>query len=140
MAKSDISHEGRVVEITPEYISVEFINKSACATCHAKSVCMASDESIKVIQVDNTLEYALYEVGDEVEILLKRSLGFKAVWISYVIPLIILIVLLLSLSLFIANELIIGASIVVAMAIYYLVIYLCRDKIAKNFIFVIEKK
>lgn len=140
MAKSDITHQGRVVEINSQVISVEFINKSACSSCHAKSVCMASDESIKVIEVDNSLAYASYKVGDEVDILLKKSMGFKAVWFSYVIPLIILIVLLLSLSAFIENELIIGAVIVATLALYYFVIYLCRDKIAKDFVFVIEKK
>ena len=139
MAKGDISHEGRVIAIDQECISVEFINKSACVSCHAKSVCMASDEKIKIIQVENSIEYVDYNVGDVVNILLKRSMGFKAVWLFYVIPLLILMVLLLSLSALKTNELIIGAVIVALLSSYYFVIYLCRDKLSKDFVFAIEK-
>ena len=139
MAKGDISHEGRVIAIDQECISVEFINKSACASCHAKSVCMASDEKIKVIQVENSIEYVDYNVGDVVNILLKRKMGFKAVWLFYVILLLILMVLLLSLSALKTNELIIGAVIVALLSSYYFVIYLCRDKLSKDFVFAIEK-
>ena len=139
MAKGDISHEGRVIAIDQECISVEFINKSACASCHAKSVCMASDEKIKVIQVENSIEYVDYNVGDVVNILLKRKMGFKAVWLFYVIPLLILMVLLLSLSALKTNELIIGAVIVALLSLYYFIIYLCRDKVSKDFVFAIEK-
>ena len=139
MAKGDISHEGRVIAIDQGCISVEFINKSACASCHAKSVCMASDEKIKVIQVENSMEYADYNVGDIVNILLRKKMGFKAVWLFYVIPLLILMVLLLSLSALKTNELIIGAVIVALLSSYYFVIYLCRDKVSKDFVFAIEK-
>ena len=84
--KKSVSHKGTVIEITEGNIKVEIINKSMCAACHAKGFCSAGDSKDKVIDVPywNNGEYA---VGDEVEVIMKKSMGFKAVWISYVIPL-----------------------------------------------------
>lgn len=134
-----IEHEAVVTEITPEVITVEFVKKSACSSCHAKSVCMASDESIRFIEIENTIQN-YFEVGDMVNLVLKESMGLKAVWISYVIPLIILLLLLLSLSAITSNELVVGLGIVGAISLYYFIVYLFRDKIKKDFIFIIEKR
>ena len=57
-----IDHEGVVKSITPSVISVEILNKSMCAACHAKSACTMSDMSIKTINVPN-LQNESYEVG-----------------------------------------------------------------------------
>ena len=95
--KDTIAHEGKIIDISPDYISVEILNKSACASCHAKGVCAASDESIRIIEVPYSISTLVeqFEVGETVNILLKSSLGLKAVWISYVIPLATLLTLLL---------------------------------------------
>ena len=65
--------------------------------------------------------------------------GFKAVWISYVIPLAILMIFLLTLQGLGFNELYAGLASALAVAVYYLVIYLFRDKIADKFVFTIAK-
>ena len=85
MAKNEISHTGTVLEMTPEFTTVEIVAQSACAACHAKSMCGVADEKQKIIMVP-TDPYASYKVGDEVLVMLKKSMGMKAVWISYVIP------------------------------------------------------
>ncbi len=137
-SKERIEHKGRVVEFTPETMIVEFINKSACSACHAKSVCMASDERIKVVEVDRT-PYSKFEVGEEVNICLAPTLGYKAVWIAYVIPLIILIILLLILPRFFENELYAGLGSLGVLVVYYIVLYFFRGKLDKKFVFIIEK-
>ena len=45
---------------------------------------------------------------DEVDVVLKKSMGMKAVWISYVIPLFILMILILSLSSVTVHEVYVG--------------------------------
>ncbi len=139
MAKSsEISHTGRIVEINPEFTSVQIISMSACAACHAKSMCGVSDEKTKVIMVP-TDPYTEYNIGDEVQVVLKKTMGLKAVWISYVIPLIILLILILSLSAVTVHELYVGLGAIAGVALYYLVIYLFRDKLAKDFVFYIKE-
>ena len=48
-------------------------------------------------------------------------------------------ILLLSLPSLGINELVSALFAILAVALYYLVLYLCRDRIAKNFIFTITK-
>lgn len=138
MNADNIAHEGIILDIDSDYISVEIMNKSACASCNAKSMCSMSDVKAKVIQVENR-GFTLYEKGEKVNVLLRRSLGFKALWISYLIPLIILLVLLLTLSAIGVKELLIGLSILVFLALYYFIVYLLRNKIKNEFIFIVEK-
>ena len=43
--KDEIVHTGRVVEMTPDFKTVEIIVSSACSSCHAKGLCgMSEDE------------------------------------------------------------------------------------------------
>ena len=139
MSKNEVSHEGTVLEITPEFTTVEIIAQSACAACHARGLCGVADEKQKIIMVP-TDPYATYQTGDKVLVMLKKSMGMKAVWISYVIPLFILMILVLSLSSVTAHEVYAGLADIGGVALYYLVIYLFRDKLANDFVFYIKEK
>lgn len=137
--KKEIEHIGKIVTIGQDTIRVEIVNKSLCAGCHAKSVCSVGDSKDKVIDIPyyNNGEYSL---GEEVCVRMGRSMGFKAVWISYVIPVTILLVFLLTLSGYNLKELWIGVISLLAVAMYYVMIYLFRGRIATRFVFTIVKK
>ncbi len=134
-----IDHAGKIIGITADHIKVEIINKSLCASCHAKSVCSIGDAKDKIIVIPyyNNGEY---ELGEEVYVQMRRSMGFRAVWISYVIPVTILLVFLLTLSGYNLNELWVGIVSVTAVGVYYFMIYLFRERIANRFMFTIAKK
>ncbi len=132
-----ISHKAKVLKITPEYTTVEILVSSACVSCHAKGMCGMSEEKEKVLMLP-TDPYGDYNVGDEVEIIGKRSMGLKAVWLSYVVPLAILMLLIFILSRFVAQELYIGLGAVAGVALYYFVIYLLKNRLAKDFVFYIK--
>ena len=136
--KKSVDHKGTIIEITEGNIKGEIINKSMCAACHAKGFCTTGDTKDKVIDVAyfNNGEYS---VGDRVVVTMKRSMGFKAVWISYVIPLLILLIFLLTLHSLGFGELLAGLSSVLALGVYYLVVYLLRDRISTDFVFTIAK-
>lgn len=133
-----IDHQGRVIEANASYISVEILNKSACASCHAKGACSLGDVKAKVVEVQNS-GADLFQIGEIVNVKLKKTLGYKALWFSYLIPLIILMVLLLSLQAFGLSEPVIGLSIIGAISLYYLIIWLFRGRLKKEFIFIVEK-
>ena len=82
--------------------------------------------------------YAGYKVGDEVQVMTKMTMGLKAVWISYVIPLAVLMILILSLSSVIGNELMLGFVAIAGVALYYLGIWLFRDRLSNEFVFYIK--
>ena len=135
--KNEIVHSGKIIEITPDFTTVEIIVDSACSGCHAKSLCGMSEEQEKLISLP-TDPYATYDVGDVVKVCTKMSMGLKAVWISYVIPLMILMILILSLSSVIGNEVVRGLVAIGGVGVYYLVIWLLRDRLQDEFLFYIK--
>lgn len=135
--KNEIVHSGRILEVTPDFTTVQMTVSSACAACHAKSMCGMSEEEDKVIMLP-TSPYADHKPGDEVLVKTKMTMGLKAVWISYVIPLAILMILILSLSLVIADELVLGLVSIAGVAVYYFGIWLFRDRLSNEFVFYIE--
>ena len=142
MKKDRIEHEGTVVAVDKDYISVEILNKSACAACHAKGVCGASDASIKVVEIaqDISTLAADYQVGERVNVVMSSAMGTQAVWIAYVIPLLVLMASILVFSLCGAGEVAMGLGSLGIVALYYLGVFLFRNKISKIFIFSIEKQ
>ena len=135
--KNEIVHTGRIIEITPDFTTVEIVVSSACASCHAKSLCGMSEEEEKVIMLP-TDPYAQHKVGDEVQVCTKMSMGLKAVWISYVIPLAVLMILILSLSSVIDSEALRALVAIGGVAVYYFIIWLFRDRLATEFVFYIK--
>lgn len=139
--KNEITHRGRVIEMTPEFTTVEIIVSSACSECHAKGLCGMSEDQQKLLSVP-TDPYAEYKVGDEVRVCTKMTMGLKAVWISYVIPLLVLMILILTLSAFWGDsahrEIIAGLGALGGVAVYYLVVWLLRGKLQNEFVFYIK--
>ena len=135
--KNEIVHTGRILEITPDFTTVEIVVSSACASCHAKSLCGMSEEEEKVIMLP-TDPYSQHKVGDEVQVCTKMSMGLKAVWISYVIPWAVLMILILSLSSVIESEALRALVAIGGVAVYYFIIWLFRDRLATEFVFYIK--
>ena len=135
--KNEIAHTGRIIEVGPDFTTVEILASSACSSCHAKGLCGMSEEQEKVIMVP-TDGFADHKVGDQVQVLTKMTMGLKAVWISYVIPLAILMILILSLSSVFDNEYLCGLVAIAGVALYYFVIWLFKDRLANEFVFYIK--
>lgn len=137
MKKNEITHTGKIMEITPDFTTVQIVVSSACASCHAKSLCGMSEDEEKIIMLP-TDPYATYNVGDEVQVYTKMSMGLKAAWISYVIPLAILMILILSLSAVIESEALRALAAIGGVGVYYFFIWLFRERLANEFVFYIK--
>lgn len=137
MPKKEISHIGRIASIDADKISVEIVSESACSACQVSGLCSAAESKKKIIDVTNNGVTPHY-VGEEVEVCLGQSLGLKAVLISYVIPVVILLILIVTLSAFGKSELLAGLLSVVGVAIYYFIVYLFRGRLAGKYEFYIR--
>ena len=135
--KNEIAHTGRIIEIDKDFTTVEITVSSACSSCHAKGLCGMSEDEDKVIMVP-TDPYTIREVGDEVMVKTKMTMGLKAVWISYVVPLVILLILILSLSAVFENEYMTGLISIAGVALYYFGIWLFKDRLSDEFVFYID--
>ena len=135
--KNEIVHSGKIIEINPDFTTVEIMVSSACSECHAKGLCGMSEMEVKVIMVP-TDPYEPRKIGDIVQVKTKMTMGLKAVWISYVIPLAVLMILILSLSAVIENEFLRGGIAIAGVGLYYFVIWLLKDRLSDQFEFYIN--
>ena len=133
----EVSHKGRVLSITPEVTTVAIEQHSACSECHAAGLCTLSDVVEKAVEVP-TRPFAAYNVGDEVEIVLKASMGFKAVWLAYFTPLVVLLAVILLLAWLGVGEVVAGLSGIGAVGVYYFFLWLFREKLRNEYTFTIK--
>ena len=136
-SSSEISHRGRIVSITPEVTTVEIVSESACAACHAKGLCSLGDSTVKQVELP-TRGWDNYQVGQEVDVVLRASMGHKAVWLAYVLPLIVMVAVLLAVIFAGGTELLAGLTAIGAVALYYLVIWLLRGRLRNEYVFNIK--
>lgn len=138
MATGVVSHKGKIVSVGKNVVSVRIVSESACSACHAAGLCGASESKNKIIVVP-VYDGQTYSIGQEVDVCLAKKMGLKAVLFSYVIPLMILLILVLSLSWIGLAELTCGLVSVGGIAVYYFALYLCRDHLAEGYVFYIGK-
>ena len=134
---SEITHRGRIVSITPEYTTVEIVSESPCAARHAKGLCSLGDSKVKQVEVP-TRGWDNYTVGQEVSVVLRATMGHKAVWLAYVVPLLVMVAALLGILSAGGSELAAGLGAIGAVAAYYAVIWLLRDRLRKEYVFNIK--
>ena len=133
-----VSHRGRIVQVTPDLTTVEIISSSACSSCHATGICGMSEYTKKAVEVP-TRAWDGYRPGDEVNVVLRASMGHKAVWLAYVVPLLVMMAVLMAMLGLGAGELAAGLGAIGGVALYYLFLWLFRDKLRNEYIFTIER-
>ena len=139
MTQETVSHSGKVVAVDPQLITVEIVSESACGACHAKGLCSLGEQKVKQVAVATPVS-EFYEVGEEVFVDLKASMGHKAVWYAYALPLVVLFTVILILLRAGAGELVAGLSGIAAVAVYYFCLWLLRDRLRDQYVFTIRKK
>ncbi|MCB8998887.1 MAG: SoxR reducing system RseC family protein [Bacteroidales bacterium] len=132
-----IEHLGFIERITDKYAVVKILSESACAACHAKGSCSASEMQDKEIEVAGN--FSGFSIGDMVNVYMEQSQGFRALLIGYVYPFILLFLALIIASSAGMSELKSGLLSLTLVPVYYLFIFLFKDKIRRNFTFSISK-
>ncbi len=134
----DIKHEGRIVSIDEDTIKVSILSKSACASCHVKGMCSISDMKEKIIDVSCPEDQA-FKVGEKVIVSMRKSSGNRAVFLGYFLPFLLLVT-----ALFVFNQVLQEEGIAAILSIgilipYYIILFIRKEKIKKNFDFFICK-
>ncbi|MBP6871744.1 MAG: SoxR reducing system RseC family protein [Bacteroidales bacterium] len=137
MASDTIIHPGVIDHIEGDKAFVKILSQSACGSCHAKGMCTVAEVEEKIVEVGIN-PGAAHKEGDAVMVRMDESLGRKAVWMGYGLPFIILmssIVIFLSV---LNNEGLAALLSIAMLAPYYLVLYLMRGRLHKEFRFRID--
>ena len=130
-----INHEARVVEVSQGSLTVELLKSSACAGCRAESTCGSSQGNRKLITMASDSNHS---VNDMVVVTISESEGFQALFIAYIIPLILFIPVLFILKMLKLSDLAAGLLSLGVMAAYYCFLYLFRNRIGSRFRFTLK--
>lgn len=165
-----IKHDGIIIALNEDGTAlVRIVQTSACAACKAKAMCASAESTEKEMTVvllsDNgrPMGYGVldadkplleYKVGDTVEVMVQQKMGWKAVVLAYLLPFFVMLAVM-----FIGNgllamgdgatgllgdeakrEAVLGTIALCAMALYYIVLGLFKDKLQKEFSFTAKKK
>lgn len=135
---AEVKHSGVITSIEGDNILVSIISKAACLSCKVNSSCNSSEMSEKIMELKaNDLDW---EIGEYVNVALKESAGFKALLVGYVLPFFILLFTLIALLEYSNNELLAGLVALFMLVPYYLLVFLFKDKLKKQFQLFLEKQ
>lgn len=134
--KEIIEHQGVIESIEDAHVRVNIVQMAACSGCKARSLCTSSESKEKIIDVYEVGAKNKYKVGDSVNVCGTLSMGRLAVVLAFGIPLIIIAVwMIVAIACLKLGELFSVAVLAVVLAVYFYVLYLNRDRLAKKFSF-----
>lgn len=135
---TNIKHLGIVENINGSRLKVKIVQSSACSACSVKGHCSASETKEKIIDVYNKNNVPC-QVGERVMIVGTTSMGMKAVLLAFVLPFIVLLLaLIISLKLTRGDEAVSALVSLGTLVPYYLIIYICRNRLSRSFMFILE--
>ena len=136
---SALQHRGVVAGVDTDAVTVSVVAQSACAGCHAKGICGESGAE-RIIRV--TTPYASeYHVGDRVVVaLLRQSMAMSSVIWGYVAPLVVLLAVLFGCVTLGVSDGTAAISSIVAVALYYVGLYIARRVFERKIEFTIFKE
>ena len=133
-----VEHQGIVEQVLPDQVKVRIISISACAACHAKDACNASDMEDKLIDVYES--HQELSVGQRVLLLGKKNLAPLAVSLAYVFPVVLILATLIITVKVTGNEPLAAVLSLAVLVPYFTIIHFLKDKLQKTFTFTIKRQ
>ena len=129
-----IEHDGVVQHSDSNHVIIRISSEAGCLGCHASGSCNISGAKEKMVEVHGNYDLS---PGDSVTVLMKRSMGYRALFLGYLFPLIIVLMFIIILSMHF-SEVTAGLGSIGILCIYYFVLYLFRNRIRNRFTFTIK--
>ncbi len=137
MEEKRISHDGIVDSQDGNELVIRITSYAACNGCHARGACSVTEEKEKFMRVKTAPSQ--YSKGDKVRVVLAQSLGFRALFLGYVLPFLLVLCTLLLVSALGNSELIAGVSSLAVLIPYYIGLKMFRGKLERQFSFILQK-
>lgn len=143
-----INHDGIVEALDGEHIKVRIVQTSACLHCKIAGHCGSADSKEKIVDVW-TKNAGNYSVGQKVQVIMSGRLGLKAVFVAFVVPLIIAFAVIITVLQITApesvypvaepnNQGLAALGGLMTFVVYYTALYFFRDALESNFRFSIK--
>ena len=134
---SGFIHPGVVQECGRGLVRVRIASQSACGSCQSKTVCGMSEMQEKIVEVQ-VRDSSVYHPGQSVKVSLDKRLGFRALWLAYLLPFLIMVgLVVISLQLG-GGEPLAALAALTGLGIYFTVLYRFRLLLRKRFHFTIS--
>jgi sigma-E factor negative regulatory protein RseC len=134
-AASVISHEATVQSVDSDSVTVSLSPGVSCEGCRAERSCGMSDKSVRVIKVNGSFDL---HTGEKVNVSIMESQGYVALFLGYLLPLILVVTTLIIFSVLDAGELVSGLASIGMLIPYYIILLIFRRFIGKKFSFTIK--
>ncbi len=135
----NVTKTATVTQVENNTVYLKMRSCAACQGCAAKEYCGLSETVDKQLSVQ-TPEASLFQVGEEVDLIINSGQGLKAVILGYVLPLFLLVGTIVIATLLGISEFISGISGIIVLIPYYFGLFLLKDKLKNAFQFKIAKK
>ncbi|ULC60075.1 SoxR reducing system RseC family protein [Flaviramulus sp. BrNp1-15] len=128
--KDSFIHSGTISKINRDTIIVSLEQNIHCESCRAKATCGISDSDTKEVEVLNLNDS--FNLNEKVNVVLKKTLGLKAMFWAYVFPFILMFLTLIIASGFL-KEWVAGLLSLCVLIPYYLLLYFLKNSLKKAF-------
>ena len=133
-----VEHIATVIRADDDVVEAELTVQSACAVCHARSVCGLGESKRKRVEIA-TPDAAAYVPGESVVVSIESNMGMTAVFWAYVMPFVVLLGALIVSSAAGAGDGVSALAALAATALYFVALYLCRARLERKIHFKIHK-
>jgi sigma-E factor negative regulatory protein RseC len=130
-----IDHKGIVQKADEKSVTVMIKSDSACSGCHAEGACNLSGQSDKIVEVRGSYDVS---PGDQVTIVMKQSMGYAALILGYILPIVPVITILFVLISRNVSELVAGLGAIAVLIPYYAILFLFRNRINEKITFTLK--
>jgi sigma-E factor negative regulatory protein RseC len=138
--EKQIRHEGIIEAVDGARVSVRIVQTSACAGCKVASHCHTAEAKEKVIEVMECSNSHQWQVGQPVVVTASASIAGKGLLLAFGLPLLLMLAVLVAASAAHASEGTTALLMLASLVPYYIIIWLCRDRISRNISFRIEEQ
>lgn len=136
-----IEHQGRVTAVDTDEgtVTVSLLEEADCGECPAGKLCtnFTPDKNIITVPVKNAADY---KTGDFVKVRGTERLHRKAIMLATVIPSLALLIVMIGIYLLTGSQLAACLSALGAMIVFFVGLYLMRNRLAHEFVFEIVKE
>lgn len=134
----EIVHRALVTQVGGGYARVRISDQAECKGCAAASLCGIGDKGSEPLDVQVPTGMRV-RPGDHVEIAGTERLHQKAIRLLTAYPTLAIIAVMVGMYLLTGNELAAALSAMGVMATLCVILYLCRGRIAHEFVFTLKR-
>ena len=130
VSHNTFTHAGTVSRISGNSIIVSLDENVQCEACSIKSTCGMSESRTKQVEIEDP-DHS-FSINENVNVVIKRASGLKAVFWAYIFPFLLLITVLLVSSVFMA-EWLAGVLALAILVPYYIILRFLDSFFRKTF-------